>query len=273
MNYIIETVQESVKENWCHYIGCTTCGGQHLMNFIYKRAKENLKRHGEIPRSIENIEHFMDYRKMKEDVKSKFIKNICEELNAIDDYFSNTAVNFYREEDILRRIIYEVYFLLNSNNDELRNLLKEQGLASRLFEAMERMYESEVARWKRQKEYNSPDAVNRRREEKRTRIEQKHNERIDKNNGETSLKFSSMQAYFRKKNRNLFQDIIEKKLDFPVNLVPVGVLNELETEIKNLDIISTSILIKRFPKKSPDHIKVFRKKLVDQKSYILSKKV
>tara|TARA_B100000963_G_C22036828_1_gene413605 strand:- start:215 stop:463 length:249 start_codon:yes stop_codon:yes gene_type:complete len=80
-----------------------------------------------------------------------------------------------------------------------------------------------------------------------------------------------MQAYLRKKNRNLFQDIIEQKLDFPVNLLPVDELDQLETEINNLDIISMSILIKRFPKKSPDHIKSFRKKLVDHKSGILSK--
>ena len=80
-----------------------------------------------------------------------------------------------------------------------------------------------------------------------------------------------MQVYLRKKNRDLFQDIIDKKLNFPVNLLPVSELDELKKEIKKLDIISTSILIKNFPKKSPEHIKVFRKKLVDHKRNQLSK--
>ena len=271
MNYVVETVSKSVKENWCDHIGCTTCGGQELMNFMYRKVKENLRKNGEIETSIDNVHHFMDYRRIEGNVKSKFISNICEELNNIDDYFSESAVNFHKEEYVLRRIIYEVYFLLNSNENELKNLLNEQGLAHRLFVEMARIYANEVAARKRQEKYNSPEAVKRRREEKRIRIEQEHNERVNKSQNETSAKASSMQAYLRKKNRNLFQDIIEQKLDFPVNLLPVDELDQLETEINNLDIISTSILIKRFPKKSPDHIKSFRKKLVDHKSGILSK--
>ena len=272
MNYIIETVSKSIEENWCDSIGCTTCGGQDLMNFMYRKAKENLERDGEIQTSLENINYFLDYRRMEENVKSKFIFHICEKLNDIDDVFSDTAPNFYREANVLRRIIYEVYILLNGNNDELRNLLKEQGLASRLFEDMEQHHERDVARWKRKEEYYSPEAVKIRREEKRVRIEQEHTKRVNKSKLETSAKLSLMQAYFRKKNKNLFQDIIEKKLDFPVNLLPVSELDELKKEIKNLDIISTSILIKNFPKKSPDHIKVFRKRLVEHKSDIISKK-
>lgn len=271
MNFIIETVSKSTKENWCDNIGCTTCGGQDLMNFMYRKAKEDLERDGEIQTSLENINYFLDYRRMEENVKSKFIFHICEKLNNIDDDFSDTAPNFYREANVLRRIIYEVYILLNGNNDELRNLLKEQGLASRLFEDMERHHERDVARWKHYEEYHSPEAGKRRREEKRIRKEQENTERVNKSKVETSAKLSSMQAYLRKKDRNLFQDIIEQKLDFPINLLPVSELDELETEIKKLDIISASILIKNFPKKSPDHIKVFRKKLVDHKRDQLSK--
>jgi len=271
MNYIVETVSKSIKKNWCDRIGCTTCGARDLMNLMYTKAKENIEREGEIQTSLENIKHFSDYRRMEENVKSKFIYNICAQLNKIDDDCSTTAFNSYKERNVLRRIIYEVYFLLNADNDKLRNLLKEQGLARRLFEAMEQHYEKVVAGRKHHEEYNSPEAGKRRRAEKRIWKEQEHTERVNKSKVETSAKISSMQVYLRKKNRDLFQDIIDKKLNFPVNLLPVSELDELKKEIKKLNIISTSILIKNFPRKSPEHIKVFRKKLVDHKHDILSK--
>ena len=164
MNYIVETVLKSVEENWCDAIICTVCGGEKLKNFMYKKARENLIRNEEIKNTIENIEYFMGYRDyrfyraLQRDTKSKFIQNICEELNGIDDHFSNTAGDYYREEGYLRTIIFEVWLLSGKNNDELRNLLKNQGLANRLFVEMELHYEERlIAERKRRKEYNSPD--------------------------------------------------------------------------------------------------------------------
>ena len=84
--------------------------------------------------------------------------------------------------------------------------------------------------------------------------------------GNIGLDFSIKKTRFQ-----VVQDIIDKKLNFPVNLLPASELDELKNEIKKLNIISTSILIKNFPRKSPEHIKVFRKKLVDHKNDILSK--
>ena len=96
------------------------------MDFLHWNVLNNLRRNGEIIR-----DRLYYSRRMDQNLKSKFILNICEELNGIDTYFSTSELDF-EQERVLNRILFEVFWLLGRRENRLLNLLSGRG-CHRLF--------------------------------------------------------------------------------------------------------------------------------------------
>ena len=203
MNYIIKAISKSAEENWEDHIWCTTCGARPLMDFLHWNVLNNLRRNGEIIR-----DRLYYSRRMDQNLKSKFILNICEELNGIDTYFSTSELDF-EQERVLDRILFEVFWLLGRRENRLLNLLNGRGLAHRLFvKGILTRVNEDSERKHLEEEYR--DAVDRIRVDKRLRsilIEAKVNKRVSERRIKTFVKKYYMESYLRKKNRNLLQDI------------------------------------------------------------------
>ena len=96
-----------------------------------------------------------------------------------------------------------------------------------------------------------------------------HHKKLEDRKKRNNQNIKTIKTYFNNRN-NLLKDIIEQKLPFPLNLVPLEELEKLESKISKMDLNQTIHLIEQIPRKSPEHIKELRKKLINHKNIKLT---
>ena len=100
---------------------------------------------------------------------------------------------------------------------------------------------------------------------KRARIEKKmqnHEKKLEKNKLKRDELHALIKEYEVSDNKNLVDDIINNNLTFPIFMLPKYEIDQLQLVLIKLNKETLTKLLKCLPKKSPQHIRDFRKKIV-----------
>ena len=96
--------------------------------------------------------------------------------------------------------------------------------------------------------------------------QREHHVRTFKRQEQNNQKYDAMISYFKDENNDLISDILNKKLPFPLNLIPDKKMDEISKKVEELDFETVNQLLNIIPKKSPEKLRTFRQKLTLQKT-------
>ena len=94
---------------------------------------------------------------------------------------------------------------------------------------------------------------------------QEHKNKLYKKIEENNKKYDLVKTYFSDTENQLLNDLLQQNLPFPIFMIPKNELEKLTKRINELDISILDKLIENIPKKSPEHIREFRKKVRQQR--------
>ena len=110
-------------------------------------------------------------------------------------------------------------------------------------------------------------ALNRENKKKRKfKQVQDHKIRLEKTRLSNKLKYDIVTNYFANNKNTFLEDLITQNLPFPLNLTPAEELDNVLKTVMKMDYSRLDSLIQTIPRKSAEHIKNFRKQLIELKS-------
>ena len=270
MNFIIELFKESKRRGFCTNPTCGTCGSYEIIDFLIKKFKDRSidTQLVETPRDYHRTLN-PDHRSISEKKFEKTLaKEICKELNLIDDNHFNHNYNDPKSELILRNIIYKVWLMVDCDTNKLKNLLSN-GVAGNYLKKMEAHSEALRIRYL---ETAKKNALNKELNAiKKLKKQERHEKRVADQKRRKSQSYLHIKNYFKDNRDNFLDDLISNNLSFPLDLTPIEEITSLITKIKKLDVDMVGKLLNRISKSSsqPKHIEHLQRELCDQ--YILLK--
>ncbi len=125
--------------------------------------------------------------------------------------------------------------------------------------------ESEKSRESRTRETERIHSLNRERKEvEKLKKAEDYKIRIELTKDRNKFKNKLVKDYFAKNDNKFLDDIISKKLPFPLNLTPIEEVNAVISKTTQLSNRELEMLIASIPRKSASHIKAFKQLLVEQ---------
>ena len=101
---------------------------------------------------------------------------------------------------------------------------------------------------------------------------EKHKEKMEMTELSNLVLYAKRDEYLKDESKNILNDIINKKLEFPVFIFPDYIIKKLMLNLINLDEQSLQKLIQILPRKSPKHIKGLRNQAIFIKQNTLKNK-
>ncbi len=110
-------------------------------------------------------------------------------------------------------------------------------------------------------------------QKKKIKKEKKHKERIDITRASNLFLYSKINDYFRNKNNEIVNDIINNNLPFPLFMIPENVIKKIIPNLYFLNEKTLQQLIQVIPRKSPVHIRELRDKAISSKNNLFKNKI
>ena len=95
--------------------------------------------------------------------------------------------------------------------------------------------------------------------------QREHRVRIFKRQEQNTQKYDAVISYFEDSNRDLLNDILNRKLPFPLPLIPQEEIDRISKNIPDLDFETVVQLLQIIPRRSSEKLRVFRQKLNSQR--------